>query len=301
MKSKETVADFYARHHQENRTRGQFNIYKREEFACDSTSLPTNRRDFYKISLILQGEGTISSAGQSIDIKGNTITFMNPLIPYSWEPSTTNQTGYFCLFTEDFVNQNLKSESLAQSSLFKVGGNFVFCPNEEGIQSLIGIFKRMFKEMQANYSNKYDLIRNYVQIVMHEALKMQPPETFYKPKNASERICSLFIQLLERQFPIDSPTQIIKLKNANEFAAQLNVHTNHLNRALKSITGKTTSQWIAERNAKEAKALLLNSNWDIAAIGYSLGFEHPSNFNTFFKNQTGYTPNGFRKQHVTIS
>lgn len=301
MKLKESVADFYARHHQENRTQGQFNIYKREEFACDSTSLPTNRRDFYKISLILNGAGTISSAGQSIDIQGNTITFMNPLIPYSWEPKTTNQTGYFCLFTEDFVNQNLKSDSLSKSPLFKVGGDFVFCPNEESMQSLIGIFKRMFKEIQSDYPHKYELIRNYIQVVMHEALKMQPPETFYQPKNASERICSLFIQLLERQFPIDSPNQIVPLKNANEFAAQLNVHTNHLNRALKHITGKTTSQWIAERNAKEAKALLLNSNWDIAEIGYSLGFEHPSNFNTFFKNQTGRTPNAFRKQHVAIS
>jgi len=269
MKSKETVDDFYAQHNQAKRTKGQFNIYKREEFACDSTSLPTNRRDFYKISLILNGEGTISTAGESINIKGNTITFMNPLIPYAWEPKSTNQTGFFCLFTEDFINQNLKSTSLSESPLFKIGGNF-------------------------------DLIRSYVQIVMHEALKMQPPETFYKPANASERICTLFMQLLERQFPIDSPNQTIKLKNANEFATQLNVHTNHLNRALKKVTDKTTSQWIAERNTKEAKALLLNSNWDIAEIGYSLGFEHPSNFNIFFKSQTGDTPNSFRRQNVTI-
>ncbi|MEM1001611.1 MAG: AraC family transcriptional regulator [Bacteroidota bacterium] len=301
MKPKETVADFYAHHNQENRTKGQFNIYKREEFACDSTLLPTNRRDFYKISLILNGEGTISSAGSAINIKGNTITFMNPLIPYSWKPTSTNQTGYFCLFTEDFVNQNLKSESLSKSPLFKVGGNHIFCPNEESIKTLIGIFEGMFREIQSNYPNKYDLIRSYVQIVMHEALKMQPPETFYKPTNASERISALFIELLERQFPIDSPNQIIKLKNANEFAKQLNVHTNHLNRALKEITGKTTTEWITERITKEAKALLQHSNWNIAEIGYGLGFEHASNFIIFFKKQTGETPKQYRKGTVSIS
>ena len=54
MKSTETIADFYSQHNQENRIKGKFNIYKREEFACDSTSLHTNRRDFYKISLILK-------------------------------------------------------------------------------------------------------------------------------------------------------------------------------------------------------------------------------------------------------
>ena len=63
MKSKETITDFYKKHNQEHQPQGQFNIYNREEFACNSTSLVTNRRDFYKISLILNGEVTIASAG----------------------------------------------------------------------------------------------------------------------------------------------------------------------------------------------------------------------------------------------
>jgi AraC-like DNA-binding protein len=136
---------------------------------------------------------------------------------------------------------------------------------------------------------------------MHEAMKMQPPETFYQPANASERISTLFMELLERQFPIDSPSQIIKLKNANEFATQLNVHTNTLNRALKETTGKTTTEWVAERIIKEAKALLQFSSWDIAEIGYSLGFEHSSNFIIFFKKQTGKTPKSFRKELDSIT
>jgi AraC-like DNA-binding protein len=136
---------------------------------------------------------------------------------------------------------------------------------------------------------------------MHEAMKMQPPKTFYQPANASERISTLFMELLERQFPIDSPSQIIKLKNANEFATQLNVHTNTLNRALKETTGKTTTEWITERIIKETKALLQFSNWDIAEIGYSLGFEHSSNFIIFFKKQTDETPKSFRKDLASIT
>lgn len=301
MKRKETIKEFYTHHGQEYPKTGKFNVYRREEFACDSTSLPPNRRDFYKISLILDGEGIISSADKSIKINGNTITFMNPLIPYSWEPTMENQTGYFCLFTEDFVSQNLKAESLSQSPLFKVGGNHIFLLSDESAKLLSGIFGNMLREIQSDYANKYDLLRSYVQIVMHEATKMQPPEAFYQPTNASERISTLFMELLERQFPIDSPSQIIKLKNANEFALQLNVHTNTLNRALKETTGKTTTEWIAERIIKEAKALLQFSNWDIAEITYSLGFEHSSNFIIFFKKQINETPNQFRKSLVYIS
>ncbi len=295
MRRKETIKEFYNNHGQEYPKTGQFNIYRREEFACDSTSLPPNRRDFYKISLITKGTGILSYADKSIQIDKPSITFLNPLIPYSWQPTSENQAGYFCLFTEDFVNTTLKNESLPQSPLFKVGGNHIFFPNEESLKLLQGVVENMFREISSEYANKYDLLRSYVQIIMHEAMKIQPPETFYQPANASERISTLFLELLERQFPIDAPSQTLKLKTANEFA-QLNVHTNTLNRALKESTGKTTTEWIAERMVKEAKALLQFSNWDIAEIAYSLGFEHSSNFIIFFKKQTGNTPLQFRKE-----
>jgi len=301
MKRKETIREFYTNHGQEYPKTGQFNIYRREEFACDSTSLPPNRRDFYKISLITKGTGIIGYADKSIQIDRPSITFLNPLIPYSWQPTSENQAGFFCLFTEDFVNPTMKNENLSQSALFKVGGNHIFFPNEESLKLLESIFENMTREIRSEYTNKYDLLRSYVQIIMHEAMKMQPPETFYQPANASERISTLFLELLERQFPIDAPSQTLKLKTANEFALQLNVHTNTLNRALKESTGKTTTEWIAEKILKEAKALLQFSSWDIAEIAYSLGFEHSSNFIIFFKKQTNETPNQFRKAIVSIS
>lgn len=296
MSKKESIAEFYTRHGQEYPKAGQFNIYRREEFACDSTSLPPNRRDFYKISMTTKGTGVLSYADKAIKIDRPSITFLNPLIPYSWEPNSEDQAGYFCLFTEDFVNTTLKNESLSQSPLFKVSGNHVFFPSDESLKLLQNVFESMFREINSEYANKYDLLRSYVQIIIHEAMKMQPPETFYQPVNASERITTLFLELLERQFPIDAPSQIMKLKTANEFAVQLNVHTNTLNRALKESTGKTTTEWIAERMIKEAKALLQFSNWDIAEIAFSLGFEHSSNFIIFFKKQTDVTPLQFRKE-----
>jgi AraC family transcriptional regulator, transcriptional activator of pobA len=300
MKTKKIISDFYKLHGQDYSKAAQFNVYRREEFACDSTSLPPNRRDFYKISLIVKGEGSIAAADRAIYIKNNAILFMNPLIPYSWQPATENQTGFFCLFTDDFITPALKKESLAQSPLFKVGGNNFFFPDHASMKLLIGVFESMLREIKSDYVNKYDLLRSYVQIVMHEALKLQPPLAFYKPANASQRISNLFLELLERQFPIDSPNHVIRLKNANEFANQLNIHTNTLNRSLKDATGKTTTEWIAERLITEAKALLQYSTWHMAEIAYCLGFEHPSNFHIFFKKQAGVTPLQFRKEIIRI-
>ncbi|MBK9423610.1 MAG: hypothetical protein IPN54_05715 [Bacteroidetes bacterium] len=51
-------------------------------------------------------------------------------------------------------------------------------------------------------------------------------------------ITSLFIELLERQFPIESITQTIQLNSAIDFAQTLGVHVNHLNKVLKETTRK---------------------------------------------------------------
>jgi AraC-like DNA-binding protein len=104
----------------------------------------------------------------------------------------------------------------------------------------------------------------------------------------------LFQELLERQYPIESPLQQIRLKTPAEFADQLNVHINHLNRVLKDATGKTTSQLIAGRVASEARALLKHTNWNISEIGWCLGFEDTSNFVKFFKKQSTTTPHQYR-------
>jgi AraC-like DNA-binding protein len=105
----------------------------------------------------------------------------------------------------------------------------------------------------------------------------------------------LFIDLLERQFPIEHTAEPLRLRTAQDFAAKLAVHINYLNRAVKTVTGKPTSVHIAERIAAEAKALLQHTDWSIADIAYALGFAYPTYFNNFFKRVTGLTPKALRK------
>ena len=100
----------------------------------------------------------------------------------------------------------------------------------------------------------------------------------------------MFFDLLERQFPIDSPSNHLKLKTANDYAQHLSVHANHLNRSVKEITGKTTTAHIAERVLKEAHALLKHTDWNIGQVANGLGFEEPAYFANFFKKHTGQSP-----------
>jgi len=137
-------------------------------------------------------------------------------------------------------------------------------------------------------------LRNLVLELIHYGQKLQPMQAISTAQNASERISSLFIELLERQFPLESMNQRLGLRTAKDYADRLAVHVNHLNKVLKEVTGHTTTQIISNRVIQEAKILLKQTNWNIAEISYTLGFDDLSHFSNFFKKQTSFTPATFR-------
>lgn len=251
-----------------------------------------NRKDFYKICVIT-GHNNIQYADKGFDVKGTTLFFGNPRIPYSWE-NITEQTGYSCLFSESFLKAQDRSESLQESPLFKIGGTPIFTLNESQRDFIEQLFRRMLIEQNTVYQYRDDLIRNYISLIIHEALKMQPAGTVMRHKDAASRIAVLFLEMLERQFPIEHADQPLQVKSAQGFAHRLSVHVNHLNRAVKQVTGKSTTTHISERIIIEAKALLQFTDWTVSEIAHSLGFEYPTYFNNFFKKMTGSPPTSIR-------
>ncbi|NIG54409.1 AraC family transcriptional regulator [Chitinophaga sp. Cy-1792] len=271
-----------------------FKIY---EVANTMEGLPEySRKDFFKICLH-HGSSTIHYADKSVALKGYSLFFGTPHIPYSWHVESARHNSFSCIFTEDFLNNNERLKSLQESPIFKIGGTPVFSLTKETYDFIRSIFKKMLEEQDSSYQYKDELIRNYINLIIHEAHKLQPSEEFYT-SNAASRIAAMFLELLERQFPIDTPHQSLETKHPQDFAALLNIHVNHLNRAVKQTTGKTTKDHITDRITAEARALLLHTNWNVADIAYALGFEYPTYFNNFFKRVTGTTPNAFRKQPI---
>jgi len=298
MSKTQTLEDFYQQkiHWMPENLRqdiGHFNIFRLDDYvgpkAC---KMPYSRKDFYKITLV-SGNSNYLFADKTIELRGHALFFANPLVPYTWEPLDDDQTGVFCIFTEAFLQRQLGA--LPQDlPMFRPGGQPVYMLSEEQLAALQPLFDKMLAELNSDYTYKYDLLRTYVMELLHSTLKLQPATTLYHDSNAATRISSLFTELLERQFPIESPGQRVRLRSAESFAGQLAVHVNHLNRALKEVTGKTTTQLIASRLVQEAHALLKHTPWNVAEISYCLGFEEPAHFSNFFRKQTGITPTAVR-------
>jgi AraC family transcriptional activator of pobA len=272
-----------------------FNVFQIE--ADGAATRTYSRKDFYKICLTT-GKSKIHYADRSFEQEGTILFFGNPHIPYSWETISSTYAGYTVLFSEAFFKASDRAESLQHSPLFKIGGTPIFKIEEQQRVFLNTIFQRMIDEQKSDYAYKDELMRNYIHLIIHEALKLQPSEHFDQHKNAASRLTSVFFELLERQFPIESSDKPLQLKTAQDYASSLNVHVNYLNRAVKEVTGKPTTTHITERIITEAKALLQHTGWNIADIAYALGFEYPTYFNNFFKKLTGTNPKMLRLQEV---
>jgi AraC-like DNA-binding protein len=249
---------------------GHFNVFRltiSDEHKLDS--IPYRRRDFYKI-MLLKGNSLMYYADQVFEVKKQALVFSNPFIPYTCE-NLEKAEIFYCIFNQHFFTQ---FGNINQYEIFLPGGTHVFeLQDEQGLR-VQDTLEKMEAELKADYKYKYDVIKNLVFELIHFGLKLKPNVLLAKQSlNSAQRISSMFLELLERQFPIDD---------------------NHLNRSVKNSTQKTTTQIIAERLVQESKVLLKYSTWSVSEIAYALGFTEVTHFDNFFKKHAAISPLKFR-------
>jgi len=279
---------------------GHVNVFDISEIhsSCKyKTEMPYDRRTYYKISLI-KGNNKVEYADKTIIIEDAAILFASPKIPYNYTNLDREQSGHFCVFTKDFLPVSKTGLELDFLPVFSPKSDFIYKISQDQFKELEAIFKRIHVEIKSDYQYKYDLLRNYIMELIHFGQKLQPILPQDNNKTASSRTTTLFIELLERQFPIENIDQLLQLKTPADYAETLGVHVNHLNKVLKEITGRTTGEIIGNRIYQEAKILLDQTKWNISEIAFSLGFEEVSHFSNFFKKYNSQSPLHYRESQI---
>lgn len=268
-----------------------FSVFRRDNQNSRS-SLNALRKDFFKISFIF-GKGELEFLDQVVPIDSPVLLFSSFERPYTWKSLSSPQEGFFCVFRKDFMIGGSENEK-EDLAIFTDSPTPVFPVHQKDFGFLNDLFERMFIESRSDYPNKSSMIKNYIRIIIHQALKGNACKHIPKEVSANTRLANQFNIILENQFPLKTPHDKLEFTSANDFADLLSVHRNHLNRALKEVTGRTTSELISARLILEAKLLLGRSEWDIQEISYSLGFADSAYFHNFFKKHTGETPKNYR-------
>ena len=81
----------------------------------------------------------------------------------------------------------------------------------------------------------------------------------------------------------------------SDYADELCITPNYLNRLVRSQTGHSAMEWIEISRLNLAKSLLKQGELQIAEIATAVGIDDQSYFTRFFKKNEGYTPSQFRE------
>jgi AraC family transcriptional activator of pobA len=100
-------------------------------------------------------------------------------------------------------------------------------------------------------------------------------------------LCARFRALVERRFAEHPPI--------GAYAADLGVTESRLDRAVRTVTGRSAFEVTQERLLLEARRKLVYIAAPVSKLAYELGFDDPAYFWRFFRRRTGMTPSEFRK------
>ena len=260
----------------------QFFIHSFKEDAVNlNLPLPPHKKTVNDFVFVTNGTMIKNLGIESFQLKKYDFLFTPKNNITTTEFISADLEGFYCHFSDEFIGANPFLENLhtqpINQNYFQISQNEVF-----NLEFLLTRIVQLYKSLKEN-SNDYRLLSFYLSTVIAEVFLTF--KNVVAPKQNSD-VFSKFKNLVHSQFK-----QHVDIK---EYASQLNITPNHLNKRVKNETGKTASEIIKEITILEAKVLLLQTKMTVNEISMELGFEDASYFSRFFKNATSYSPSNYR-------
>ena len=265
-------------------------------------SMPPFRHEFYAIAIKAEGEGK-AIAGHHTDFpEGATIFFNSPFQIISWDIKP-DWEGYYIMFSQDYLAQSRHFFDILEHFPFlKIEKAIPFSIEEEDLGNILNIYHRIRTEYHGAANDKFHLIEAYVLLLLNYVKRyfskqVDPQIADQELRTADLKLLSRYQTLIQTSFyPTANLEMNAALHSPSYYAQKLNVHPNHLNAVVKSISGITALGHIHNHLLQLAKSNLAQTELSVKEIAYSLYFDSPNNFSAFFKKRTGTTPLTYRKK-----
>ncbi len=260
------------------------------------------RHQFYAIAIKSEGKGAAYTGHHKEFPTGSTIFFNSPFQILSWN-IVPDWKGYYIMFTQEFLSQSKHFNALLEDFPFlRIDRSIPFEINQDDLEIVVSLFGKIYEEYYSEHSDKFQFIEVYVLLLLtyikrYFAEQLTPETSAKELQKADLKLLTRFQTLIEMSFhPDEIPPENISLHTVGYYAEQLNVHPNHLNAVVKSISGQTALQLIHHHVIQQAKSYLLQTEMSVQEVAYALHFDSPNYFSRFFKKNTNLTPLAYRKK-----
>lgn len=286
-----TMPQHFSRTDVETRQRrDQFSIQRLEQLLqhCPSQEIMEERMVHYEVTWVQAGTGCIGIDSTQHTIAANTLYCA---VPGQVRRLLLNEgtRGYRLLFSRDFLF--LSTPGAGPVSRLDSYGSENCIPvletDEEMREEMQGLLHNMEKELRNFYLLRSEVLSGLLNLFVIYLSRKMDNGSGEHPDSKDADLVRKFRLLLKENFTTK--------KQVADYASELFVTPNYLNRKVKKITGFTASYLIQQQIILEAKRQAIHSNISMKEIAYFLGFEDLAHFSKFFKNNSGMNFSNFKK------
>lgn len=270
-----------------------------ELHAIDSLVWKKFTTNFYTISLKNNIQARVKYGQNYYDFDSGAMTFTSPNQVQSVEfddVANINEsagTGYVLMFHPSFLGRHQIAGDIKKYNFFSYAVNEALHLSQMEQNNVITIFEKIEEEYQHIDQHTQGVILAQIDLLLQYSSRFYERQ-FITRKSVNEELLILTESVINNYLNNDKGLEL-GLLTVEYVASQVNLSSNYLSDALRSLTGQSTQQYIQEKMIGKAKEYLTTTNFTVSEIAYRLGFERPQSFNKLFKNKTEMSPLEFKQ------
>lgn len=268
----------------------QFFIVRVEEmYRLVKEDVPATRSVGHSFIYITEGEAVMMIGSHQYKTRRGELMMVPAGQVFSFGQGDVNK-GYLCYFSPDvFTGVYSKHELLKDFGLVSTWGlPYHIRPNRQSGEFILQLFERLLFEYSGHGLDRRDILLPYLLVLLSEVHQLcQPAEVSRRPVSGTPALFSAFREMVY--------SHCRSKHSVAEYADLLHVTPNHLNKIVKSFSGKSPTVWIDEIILAEAKTLLRQTTLSVGEVASEMGFMDQSYFTRRFRKYEGVTPVDFRR------
>ncbi|MDN3694758.1 AraC family transcriptional regulator [Chryseobacterium tructae] len=256
-------------------------------------AVPQKNND-YIVLLCLKGYTSIKIGHHSFELGPTMIAILSPGRIFSTEKTSADLEVMQLHFDQSFLNKTFIREEVI-NQLLELNPDYPPVYSlEDSFPRVLEKFKCIENELMTQSAYHLDVVRLITLEILYEYNRACEfcLLGFKKNMNRNYQLTYEFKKLVDQHF--------IHWKTVADYSSFLGISAKHLTEVVRIETGSTALRIIHERLLLESQYLLKHTTCSIKECAYQLGFESPSYFTRFFKNNTGMNPNAYRSQPQNV-
>lgn len=238
-----------------------------------------HRDDYFMIGVVFSGKHLLSIDFEEMELTEGDAVIVSPGQIHASHDSSDGD-GFVLVLSPELITEtelNLIRQQQLNGSKIKLSA--------EDLQDLRGLFEILKRRKNKTGSTEYALIDAIKSLAINnvESSGSKYPGRYIKLVNGLQNLLD---------------TNIRSVKSPKEYASKMNVSGVYLNEAVKAVTGKSVSGYIADCIVIRVKRELCFTRLSAQQVAFELGFDDYSYFSRLFSRHAGMSPKAFRDKYL---